>query len=139
MNERRGKGSERHLGGVPGGMAVLGPDMRAHRFGRQKVPEGRVHALALERVVSVRHPDAAGVRQNAQVGAPAAGGAGLDLQLRQSLALLRQQTVQPQHVGAHAHATIRPPRMREVAVHVALDDVNARAAQHGADLFARRR
>ena len=108
--------------------------MRAHHFGGQEVQEGRLHALALQRVVAVRDPDPSAVREHAQIGAATAGGTGLDLQRGKGRAQLGQQRVQAQDMRAHARAPVGARRVREVAVHVPFEEVDGRAAQQRAEL-----
>ena len=96
--------------------------MGAHEFGRDELLGPPVHLLALEGIDVVGGPHPVGVLQDPEVDPGAAGGAGLDLQVREPLLELGHQPVGRQGLGVHPGASVGVGAgLEQVAVVVPLE------------------
>ena len=69
-----------------GGDIFMMTDMRAHHFRREEVAHATLDGIALQRVVVVRGPEAVAAGQDFIIDSPAARGAGLKFNVRETLA-----------------------------------------------------
>ena len=98
-------GPEVEFVGASGRVGGPGRDVGAQQFRREELLGPAHHLLAFMGVDAVRHPHPVGALQDAEVDPGAAGGAGLDLQIRVGCPELVHQPVDGVGLGVHARAS----------------------------------